>query len=644
MRETSVSAVFSAHGGSCVFTQFRTLMHNPGYEAARNTRPEWLSDAIRRADLATHQRVRALLDRAAHVGRRCLTLAAILVLAACVPAARDAVDEGGAPARLRIEVSYATDVHEGPLTGRLFLGLSPSADPEPRIAAYNSARQRDGRVPFFAADVAGVGPGEAMVIDAVADGYPYAHLRELPPGDYWVQALLHVYTEYRRQDGHVIWAPQDQWEGQRWAFSPGNLVSAPRRVRVDPASDATIHLELNDEIPPIETPPDTEWVKHVRIQSRILSDWWGQPMHLGAVVLLPRGYDDDPDLRYPVVFEADHFKLEPAFGFTTEPPSGGPQLFAQMMRESGGMRESGYDFQRAWAGADFPRMIAVTIQHPTPFFDDSYGLNSANNGPYGDAIHQELIPYLEENFRMLGEPYARVLTGGSTGGWISLASQIHYATFYGGTWAFYPDPVDFSRYQLIDIYTDESACLVPGAVPGAPERMFQRTIEGQPVGSVRQLSQLERAQGSRGRSAGQIDAWNAAYGPADEAGYPRRLWDLETGVIDREVALYIRDNGYDLRYYLEENWPRIGPDLVGKIRIYNPEMDQFYLPYAVYLLEEFLEGTTDPYYGGEIVHGRPMKGHLWSPFTNAQLVRRMADHIAADAPAGASKAWHTGGL
>ena len=111
--------------------------------------------------------------------------------------------------------------------------------------------------------------------------------------------------------------------------------------------------------------------------------------------------------------------------------------------------------------------------------------------------------------------------------------------------------------------------------------MFQRTIEGQPVGSVRQLSRLERAQGSRGRSGGQIDAWNAAWGPVGDDGYPRRLWDLETGVIDRGVARYMRDNGYDLRHYLEENWPRIGPDLVGKIRVYNPEMDQFYLTYAV---------------------------------------------------------------
>jgi len=266
-------------------------------------------------------------------------------------------------------------------------------------------------------------------------------------------------------------------------------------------------------------------------------------------------------------------------------------------------------------------------------------VNSVNNGPYGDAILTELIPYLEKHFRMIPESYARVLTGGSTGGWESLALQVFHPEFFGGTWTFYPDPVDFRRNLLINIYEDENAFIVPDSPPGAPERMFQRTPDGQPVATVRQISQMESASGSRGRSGAQIDIWNAVYGPVGEDGYPRRLWNLKTGVIDREVACTMRDNGYDLRYYLEENWPEIGPRLVGKIRIYNPEMDSFYLPYAVYLLEDFLENTTDPYYGGEVIHGRPMKGHGWQPMTYAELARMMAAHIAGNAPRGADTSW-----
>ncbi len=217
--------------------------------------------------------------------------------------------------------------------------------------------------------------------------------------------------------------------------------------------------------------------------------------------------------------------------------------------------------------------------------------------------------------------------------------QVYHPDFFGGTWTFYPDPVDFRQYQLINIYEDDNAFVVPGASRGAPERMFQRRPDGQPVATVRQVSQMEHASGTRGRSGAQVDIWSATYGPVGEDGYPRQLWDLQTGVIDREVAYYMRDNGYDLRHYLETRWPEIGPKLVGKIRIYNPEMDDFYLPNAVYLLEEFLESTTDPYYGGEVVHGRPMKGHGWQPMTTAELIRMMAEHIAANAPAGADASW-----
>jgi hypothetical protein len=247
---------------------------------------------------------------------------------------------------------------------------------------------------------------------------------------------------------------------------------------------------------------------------------------------------------------------------------------------------------------------------------------------------------VEEHFRIIRAPYARVLTGGSTGGWESLALQIYHPDFFGGTWTFYPDPVDFRRYQLVNIYEDENAFIVPNSAPGAPERMFQQTPDGQPVATNRQISQMELASGTRGRSAAQIDIWNATYGPVGKDGYPRQLWDLRSGKIDREVAYYMRDHGYDLRHYLETNWPKIGSKLVGKLRIYNPEMDHFYLPLAVYHLEEFLNRTKDPHYAGEVVHGRPMKGHGWQPMTNAELVRMMADHIAKNAPKGEdTSAW-----
>ncbi|MEO5814542.1 MAG: alpha/beta hydrolase-fold protein [Gemmatimonadaceae bacterium] len=545
----------------------------------------------------------------------------------------------------RFEVRFPASLEAKPVTGRVFVSLYPRNDAEPRIAAYQSARTRVGRIPFFAADVNQLAPGAWASIDQDAIGYPYWNIKEIPPGDYYVQAVFNVYTKYERTDGHTIWAHQDQWEGQRWAFAPGNLVSTPVKVHVDPARGIKVQLTFDHKIPPIDVAPDTRWVKRIKIQSPMLTKWWGHPQFLGATILLPKGYDENPNTRYPVVFAQDHFTLVAPFNFATEDTAATPPLnlavpgtwtAADIDRPTGGggKRETGYEFFQQWIRDDMPRMIVVKFQHPTPFFDDSYAVNSVNNGPYGDAILQELIPELEKRFRMIAKPYARVLTGGSTGGWESLALQVYHPEYFGGTWTMYPDPVDFRRYQLVDIYRDTSAFLVPNAAPGAPERMMQMSSEGQPVATMRQISQMELASGTRGRSAAQIDIWNATYGPVGADGYPRQLWDLRTGIIDRDVAHYMRDKGFDLRDYLETNWSRIGPQLVGKLHVLTGDMDDFYLGPAVYKLEDFLESTRSPYYGGSFRYGRPNKGHGWQPMTNADLLREMAAQIARNAPAG----------
>ena len=533
----------------------------------------------------------------------------------------------------RFEISFPDSLGHKALTGRLFLTISPEENPEPRIAAYKSARRRDARMPFFATNVEHLNPSEIAIIDGRSAGYPLSSLNELQAGDYYVQAVLHVYTEFHRSDGYTIWAPMDQWEGQRWAFSPGNLISEPQKLHLDPENNETFELELTKVLPPIQLPDDTKWVKRFKMESELLTKFWGHPIFIGATVLLPRSYAENTKRYYPVIFLQNHFSLDAPFSFSTvRPDHKGRDLFQDMRQRAGGKKESGYEFYKSWISDGFPEVIAVTFQHPSPYFDDSYAVNSANNGPYGDALLTELIPELEQRYRIINKPYARVLTGGSTGGWESLALQVYHPDFFGGTWTFYPDPVDFRQYQLINIYEDENAFIVPGAAPGAPERMFQRLPNGQPVATVRQVSQMEHASGTRGRSGAQIDIWNATYGPVGDDGYPKQLWDLETGEIDRQVAHYMRDNGYDLRHYIEVKWSEIGPKLVGKLHIYNPEMDDFYLPNAVYLLEEFLKNTTNPHFGGEVVHGRPMKGHGWQPMSNADLIREMAQHIAANTP------------
>jgi hypothetical protein len=514
-----------------------------------------------------------------------------------------------------------------PITGRLFVIIARANDPEPRLQV-GSWRSR---TEMLGVDIQGLQPGQAATVDALTLGYPLKSVRELPAGDYYVEALLNVYTRFQRSDGNTIWAHMDQWEGQQFNKSPGNLFTEVGHFHLDPLTGYEIRLSLDHKIPTPLPPGDTQYVKHIKIQSKLLTQFWGQPIYLGATVLLPEGYETHPNAHYPVLYEQGHFNLRAPLGFATE------QSPADLPVREG--RISGPDLYKRWTAAGFPRMIAVTFQHPTVYFDDSYAVNSANNGPYGDAIMNELIPYVEEHFRIIRQPYARVLSGGSTGGWESLALQVYHPDFFGGTWTFFPDPVDFSRYGIVDIYNDVSAFLAPNYDPPVPERPMSRTPEGQVDVTIRQMSQLEEVLGSHGRSGQQFEAWEAVYGPVGADGYPKPLWDKTTGKIDVTVANYMREHGYDLRSYLENNWATIGPQLVGKLHLYCGDMDHFYLNLAVYKLEDALNRVSNPRYGGSFEYGRPMKGHGWTPLNQAQLLTVMANHITLNAPAGADKSW-----
>jgi hypothetical protein len=292
----------------------------------------------------------------------------------------------------------------------------------------------------------------------------------------------------------------------------------------------------------------------------------------------------------------------------------------------------------AWTSDDYPRFIAVTLQQATPWFPDSYSINSANQGPYGDAVVKEMIPHLEKQFRMIGKPYARHLEGASTSGWQTLALMLRNPDFFGGGWILQPDPIDFERYQLVNIYSDTNAFVIPKAPLTTTERYFQRTVEGQPLVTVREMSLWEAVLGTNGRAGGQLSAWEALYGPMGADGYPRPLWDKLTGTIDPVVATYMRDNGYDLLAYAKKNWGTLGPKLQGKLRFFAGDMDQFYLNLAVYKWEAFLATTTNPKSDATFTYGRPMMGHSWHAWTWRQFGREAAAVIKASAPPGENTA------
>ncbi len=511
-------------------------------------------------------------------------------------------------------------------TGRLIVVVARSGTPEPRLQIFANV------TPVFGVDVSDLKPGQAAVVDATAASQPISSLDRLPAGDYFVEALLNVYQKYDRSDGHTVWVHFDM-DGHPLQVSAGNLYSDVKRVHLDPASGFDIPLVLNHIIRSEPAEPDTKWLKHLTLKSELLTKFWGAPVYLRATVLLPKGYDEHPNVRYPVVYPQGFLGGAP-FEFSDNPNE--HENAAAVHRRG---LQTGYEFYQSWISDHFPRFLAVTFVEATPFFPDGYNVNSVNQGPYGDAITKELIPYVERSFRAIGKPYARVLEGASTGGWGSLVLQLQHADMFGGAWVFYPDPIDFRRYQMVNIYEDDNAYTPPGRAWITGERPMRRSDEGQVNITLRQMSQFEEVLGSKNRSGMQLHAWEAIYGPIGEDGYPRPLWNKQTGEIDRTVALYMRDHGYDLRYYAEKNWPRIGPTVAGKLHFTCGDMDNFYLNLAVSLFEQFSHNTTAPPMNATFEWGRPFKGHWWHPVSFAGTLQEMGKQISANAPAGDDKGW-----
>ena len=530
-------------------------------------------------------------------------LAAALVAAIAHTAAPGAAQSTG----VRVRVSCPAALDAGRLEGRLLLMLSTDAKAEPRFQITDGAETQL----VFGIDVDGLAPGTPAVIDAAAVGYPLASLRDVPPGTYTAQALLHRYETFRRADGHVVKLPMDRGEGQQWNVAPGNLYSTPAQVTI--GRDSTVDITLDKVIPVIPPPPTTTYIRHERIRSAKLSAFWGRDMYIGAHVLVPEGFDTHPEARYPLMIDHGHFPYT-FDGFREQPPD--PTLapdFSARFNMRGYNRyqqQAAHDFYKEWTSRDFPRVLVIQIQHPTPFYDDSYAVNSANAGPWGDAIVEELIPHIEQKYRGIGQGWARFMYGGSTGGWEALAAQVFYPDAFNGAYAACPDPIDFRAYTVVNLYEDRNAYHVDGTWKKTP-RPGHRNWLGHVSATLEEMNRRELALGSKTRSGQQWDVWEATYSPVGADGYPKRIWDKVTGTIDTDVAAYWREH-YDLVHIMQRDWEKgLGQKLVGKVNLYVGDMDNYYLNNAVYLAEDFLRATTTPWFAGEITYGDRAE-HCWN--------------------------------
>jgi len=573
---------------------------------------------------------RAVRERVLRTG-----MLALLLTCAAAGAAEDARE-------LRFDVRWDSSLAEAAQDGRLLLLFARDGDTEPRFRVGTGPDAQ----PFFGRNVEDWAPGAVATFDGDEPGFPLDTLPDLPPGTWRVQALLNRYEDFTLATGHVVSLPPDQGEGQQWNRKPGNFLSAPVEIEIAATGTQRFELVLDRAIPPIEPPEDTEYVKHVRMRSERLSAFWGRDVHLGAHVLLPHGFEDHPEARYPLMVFHGHFPADFG-GFRPEPPDADlePDYSARFGVEGYNriQQQEAHDFYRRWTSPDFPRFLVVEIQHPTPYYDDSYAVNSASQGPYGDAINLELIPWLEERFRGLGEGWARFTYGGSTGGWEAMATQVFYPDHYNGAFVACPDPIDFRAYTLVNLYEDENAYYYDSAFQQLP-RPGRRDWLGNVTSTIESMNRFEAVLGDRSRSGQQWDIWEATYSPMGPDGYPVRIWDKETGVIDRAVAAYWREH-YDLVHILRRDWETLGPKLAGKLHVYVGDMDNYYLNNAVYLAEEFLESTTAPYYDGVVAYGDraehcwngdpELPNHLSRLRYNTLYLPRILERIEETAPEGA---------
>ena len=428
--------------------------------------------------------------------------------------------------------------------------------------------------PILARDVKNFGLGITAAVDRTAAIFPIESLDVLPAGDYYVQALFDSNIDLKSVN------------------APGNLYSDIQRVHLDPRRGSTVKLELTKVIPPEQPPPDDPYVKYVKIQSNLLTRFHGRPIYLRAGLILPKDYDLDENRHYPL-------RIHIA-GYGTRYTS-----VQRLMAPSS-------EFRRMWLADDTPRMVYLQLD---------------GDGPYGDAITQELIPHIERKFRVIPQPYARVLDGESTGGWVSLALKVFYPDFFNAVWSSCPDGVDFRGFQLIDIYKDKNAYVDEHGVA----RPSKRDINGNVEFTIRHECQMENVMGqgdSWTMSGQQWGAWNAAYGPRGRDGRPVPLWDPKSGEINKSIVEHWKK--YDLRLVLEQNWKTLGPKVRAKIHISVGDADSYFLNNAVHMLDDFLK-RADPPAEARLTYGA-RQGHCWSILTEGQMMEEMFVAIEQSKP------------
>ncbi|MDA1018059.1 MAG: alpha/beta hydrolase-fold protein, partial [Planctomycetota bacterium] len=425
------------------------------------------------------------------------------------------------------DVSFSEQVRQEPFTGRVYV-IFTKANREPRQGPSWFQPEL-----FAAKDVTGLKPGEAVTFDDSSKdviAYPEA-FKKLDFAGYRVQAVMR-FNPYHREIG----------------VGEGNGYGTV--VKLDKPADKPVQLMVTKLVTATKF-KESKWTKLLQIKSKLLGQFHGRDVEMAAAVILPASYFDEPNRRYPTIFTIPGFGGTHHRGVRNEP-----------------VQEKNRD------GVEFLRVL---LDPSCPLGHHVFA-DSANNGPVGQALIDELIPALDREFRSIAKPTARFLTGHSSGGWSSLWIQVAYPDHFAGTWSTAPDPVDFHDFQRIDLYRPRENMYVDGQ----GERRPLARVRGQVMLWYRGFADMEWVLGP----GGQLHSFEATFSPRGKDGKPSLVWDRKTGAVNTEVAKTWEK--YDIRLILERNWKTLGPKLKGKLHVFMGDMDTFYLEGATIRLKESL--------------------------------------------------------
>ena len=467
------------------------------------------------------------------------------------------------PAGVRFHVKIdPKQVGAKPQSGRVLVGIAKKSE-HPDFTNYKPPV-----LPLLGVDAESFTADKTIVLDSTSECFPFRGLESLPAGEYAVQSVFVTNTEINLPD------------------AAGNRYCEPVNVKFDPAVGATVTLTLNESHEEDEH-KETATHKYLKIPSKLLSDFHDRPVSYRVGVVLPPNFAKEPNKKYALLVDIGGFATRYTNARETEPD---------------------------------PRFVQIIPDGAGPL-GDPYQVNSANNGPLGDALTQEVIPFIEKTYRCLGTPKARFTCGISTGGWVSLALQIFYPDVFNGCWSQCPDSVTFERFELLDLYNDANAYVNAFGF----DRPSTRTIDGDVISTVRHEVQLERVLGRGGKwelSGRDWCCWNAVYGPRGKDGLPVPAWDGKTGKIDKAVAEHWKK--YDLKLVLEQNWKSLGPKLAGgKINIWVGESDDYFLNVAVHRFKASAMKFANPPFDGKIAI-ELRKPHDHGGWTRKEMLDAMA--------------------